>query len=75
MIECSLQDLEYIVKNSANKRQKISLLSKVSGSLYPRELTALVRISALLSLALPVPIVIPCMSEHARASVSSAETH
>ncbi len=37
-----LQDLEYIVKNSANRRQKISLLSKVSGSLYPGELTALV---------------------------------
>ena len=37
------QDLEYTVKNSAKWREKISLLSRVSGSLYPGELAALVR--------------------------------
>ncbi len=37
-----LQDVEYIVKNSAKWREKISILSKVSGSIPPGYLTALV---------------------------------
>ncbi|KAK9904972.1 hypothetical protein WJX75_006687 [Coccomyxa subellipsoidea] len=37
----AFKDLEYIVKNSANRREKISLLSRVSGCLYPGQLTAL----------------------------------
>ena len=40
----SLQEVEYIVKNSAKWREKISILSKVSGSIHPGDLTALVRI-------------------------------
>lgn len=42
MVGVYAQELEYIVRNSANRKQKISLLSKVSGSLYPGQLTALV---------------------------------
>ena len=38
------QEVEYIVKNSAKWREKISILSKVSGSIHPGELTALVKI-------------------------------
>jgi hypothetical protein len=38
-----VQDVQYIVRNSANRKEEISLLSNVSGSLYPGELTALVR--------------------------------
>ena len=37
-----VQDIEYIVKNSAKWREKISILSNVSGSIPPGELTALV---------------------------------
>ncbi|CAL5220625.1 g2668 [Coccomyxa viridis] len=37
----AFQDVEYIVKNSAKWREKISILSKVSGSIPPGYLTAL----------------------------------
>lgn len=40
-----VQDLHYTVTNSANWRETISLLSKVSGSFYPGELGALVSAS------------------------------
>ena len=40
----ALQEVEYIVKNSAKWRESISILSKVSGSIHPGDLTALVRI-------------------------------
>ena len=38
-----VQDLQYVVKNSANKKENIHLLCGVSGILYPHEMTALVR--------------------------------
>lgn len=41
---CHAQDLEYVVKDSARWRVKLRLLSRVSGSLYPGELAALVRL-------------------------------
>ena len=36
------QDVDYIVKNQANKRQRIHLLNRVSGTLYPGQMSALV---------------------------------
>lgn len=37
------QGVEYLVKNQANRKEKISLLKDVSGVLYPGLMTALVR--------------------------------
>ena len=39
----SLQELDYVVTNSANRKEKIHLLTSVSGCLYPGEMAALVR--------------------------------
>ena len=35
------QDLEFVVQNQADKKHKISLLRKVSGTLYPGLMSAL----------------------------------
>ena len=39
---CPLQDLTYKVRNNNNRRQKVTLLYKISGFFVPGELTALV---------------------------------
>jgi len=36
------QELDYIVRNQANRKDKINLLKKVSGVLYPGLMTALI---------------------------------
>lgn len=46
-ISVAVQEIEYIVKNSAKWREKISILSKVSGSIHPKNFTALVSASPL----------------------------
>ena len=42
-----LQDVHYIVKNIADKKESLSLLKGVSGILYPGLMTALVGLSML----------------------------
>ena len=46
----SLQDVHYLVKNIADKKETISLLKGVSGILYPGLMTALVRLDKALLL-------------------------